>query len=444
MNFLDSLVLPQSSEHIELLNYMLMLIYFLFVPFLGILLGGATLSLYYKKKGTAGANKTALRFAKDIIDMVTINKSVGLIIGIVPILTVVMIYAQLLHQTTAATVGYMIASFIFLTVGIILLYSYRYSLSFAGIFKNVHSKEEEEEISEEIERFRSGNEKLLSKSGRWSLVFLYIGSWFFISGMSIATDPNEWNNQNVFTALMSIRVITKYLQFLSAAFALTGASILFGFFYWEGGKIIKDEYYKNYVRSNAIGIAFPGAVLVPLFLFINTVQLPEKALSGAVFAYATIAIVLLFISYHIFYSMIKYGNANFSGTLFFLILFALITIVIKDQLAMSNATQVQSAVLDRQFQAHLAEMRGPGADAVISGEEIFQVRCASCHSFETRMVGPAYNDVLQKYEGNVNQLIGFIRNPTKIDPAYPPMPNPGLRPNEAEAVANYLMENYKR
>jgi cytochrome c len=51
---------------------------------------------------------------------------------------------------------------------------------------------------------------------------------------------------------------------------------------------------------------------------------------------------------------------------------------------------------------------------------------------------------MPKYEGKKTQLVAFIRNPVKVNPAYPPMPNPGLKPNEAEAVATYLLENYKK
>ena len=47
-----------------------------------------------------------------------------------------------------------------------------------------------------------------------------------------------------------------------------------------------------------------------------------------------------------------------------------------------------------------------------------------------------------KYAGKEAQLIAFIRNPVKVDPAYPQMPNPGLKPNEADAIAKYLLETY--
>jgi cytochrome c len=445
MNFLDNFVLPQSAEHIELLHYMLMLIQFLFLPFISIIIGGMVLSLYYKKDGVSGANHTSLRFAREIIEIVTINKSTGIILGVIPVLTAVLIFAQLLHQTSAATVSFMIVSFLFFTVGIIAVYSYRYSMSFAEIFNGIKDyKSENQELTDEIKRFKTGNENLINKSGKYGVVFLVLGAWFFIAGMVVASNPNDWDNQAFIYSLFSWNVISKFIQFIAVAFALTGAVILFIYYFWEGGREIKDEYYNNFIKRTAINISFPAAVIIPIFMFINILALPVKALSGGVFAYSAAALILLFLAYHFLYSMMKEGTVKFSGHLFFVLLLAFLSLIIKDQLAMSNATQVQSAMLDKQFQIFLADLRGPGAESVVSGEEIFQVRCASCHSFDVKMVGPAYNDVLQKYENNMNGLISFIRNPTRIDPAYPPMPNPGLRPNEVEAVANYIMENYRQ
>ncbi len=51
MEFLDKLVLPQSAEHIQLLHYLLTMILFLFLPFIGAIFGGSALSLYYRRKG---------------------------------------------------------------------------------------------------------------------------------------------------------------------------------------------------------------------------------------------------------------------------------------------------------------------------------------------------------------------------------------------------------
>jgi len=112
MEFIDSLVLPQSSEHIELLHYMLMLVLFLFIPFISIIFGGTTLSLYFRKKGVDENNHIYLKFAKDIIEMLTINKSIGIILGIVPLLTAILVYAQLLHTAKVSVISYLTISFL--------------------------------------------------------------------------------------------------------------------------------------------------------------------------------------------------------------------------------------------------------------------------------------------------------------------------------------------
>src|SRR5690554_2413865 len=105
MEFLDNLVLPQSSEHIQLLHYMLILVMFLFIPFISIVFGSTAISLYYRTRGINESNPQYIRFSRDLIETLTINKSVGIILGIVPVLTAILIFAQLLHSTGAATVS---------------------------------------------------------------------------------------------------------------------------------------------------------------------------------------------------------------------------------------------------------------------------------------------------------------------------------------------------
>jgi cytochrome c len=93
----------------------------------------------------------------------------------------------------------------------------------------------------------------------------------------------------------------------------------------------------------------------------------------------------------------------------------------------------------------MAELTGSGKKATaISGEQIFKNICSSCHSFDHKIVGPPYEQTLPKYEGHVDQLIAFIRNPVKKNPGYPPMPNPGLSPVEADSIAHYIMATYKK
>ena len=140
--------------------------------------------------------------------------------------------------------------------------------------------------------------------------------------------------------------------------------------------------------------------------------------------------------------MTKEIKGTTAALLFLTLIFSIAAFIISDQKAMATSTQVHSAVLSAEFDKYLAELKGEGKVVSINAKDIYEVKCASCHKWDQKLVGPAHMDVIPKYIGKESQLIAFIRNPIKVDPAFPPMPNPGLKPNEAEAVAKYLLETY--
>ena len=441
MNFLDNLVLPQSAEHIELLHYMLVLVLFLFIPFISVILGGASISLYYRKKGLESGNPFYLRFAKDIIDLLTINKSMGIILGIIPLLTCVLVFAQLLHGTNSPSVFYLMGSFFLTSISIILIYTYRYSLSFKNIFDSIRDTHSDDpSFNDELNKFKKGNQSLSLKSGRYGVTLLFLSTWIFTAAITVAIYPGKWIDDRILFLLFSWEVLSRYIHFITAAFALTGGAILFGFFYWEGGNKNITGDYKDFVRKTVIRITLAAAVFQPLFLLINVFALPTEALTTSIFGYSLLAVILLLLAYNYLYAMLKESNLKFSGHVFYVLLFALLALIVKDQAAMGTATREHSSVLIADFEKYLADLKGSSEGTVkISGQELYEVRCASCHRFDQKLVGPPYNSTLPKYEGKIDQLVTFILNPVKVDPAYPPMPNPGLKPLEAKAVADYEM-----
>jgi cytochrome c551/c552 len=86
----------------------------------------------------------------------------------------------------------------------------------------------------------------------------------------------------------------------------------------------------------------------------------------------------------------------------------------------------------------------PATAALEKGKAVFESICKGCHRFDTRVVGPPLNEVLSKYGGNVEELKGFIRNPVKRNPGYPSMPNLGLKEEEIDSVARYLLEHAEK
>jgi cytochrome c len=434
MNFLDGLVFPQSSEHIELLHYILIMIMFLFVPFISILFGGTILSVYYRRRGLKENNPLFLHFSYDVIETLTINKSIGIILGIVPLLTAILIYAQLFHSAETPSVNYLIISFIFTAIGVVLIYIYRYSVIFGGLFESIKNLvPEEDSMGELIINYRDGSRSLGNLTGRYGIVFLFIALFLFIAATSSALYP-----------ILSLEVLVRFLLFLAAASAVTGGSIFFAFFYWEGGIKSGDDNYRSFVKKTALSLTFTGTLIQPFFLTFDIIVLPSSALSGAVFIYSTLAILLMFVVYHFLYSMIRDSNLKMSGPVFYVLIFSMFGVIVKDQLAMSNATRLNTAMLASKYTEYLKEITGENKEAAkVNGEHIFNNICSSCHSFDHKIVGPPYKQTLPKYEGKLDQLVAFIRNPSKKNPDYPPMPNPGLKPNEAQAIAEWLMKTYK-
>jgi cytochrome c len=443
MEFLNNFVLPQSAEHIELLHYMLLILLFLFLPFISIVFGGIFLSVIYRKKAEKENNNYYIRLAKEIAEITTINKSVGFILGVAPVIGIILIYSQLLHNSQITNLNYLALALIFIVVALVFVYSYRYSLSFIGIFNSFSDKNISDPfVLEDVNKLSDESQRISKKAGGFGLLFLFIGLWFFITALTIPSIYSAWNVDSLIAGLFSWKILSRFILYLLFAIALTGGMILFTFLEDEKKKRVKDEEYSIFVKQKIIRVTFYAAILIPVFLLISILGLPQSSLTGTVFTYAIISLVLLFFGYHFLYLLTKEIKGTTAALLLFALVFSIAAFIISDQKAMASSTQVHSAMLSAEFDKYFAELKGEGKVVSINAEEIYQVKCASCHKWDQKLVGPAHLDVLPKYAGKESQLIAFIRNPVKVDPAYPPMSNPGLKPNEAEAVAKYLLETY--
>ncbi len=445
MNFLDKLIIPLSPKHIMLLHYLLMLTFSLFILYISILLSGTFFSLYFKNKGVKENNLNKIRFSKDIMEVVTINKSMGIILGVLTLLTSILIFVQLLSLGQASAISYLFTSLLLLIIGLVLVYTYLYSLKFTEVFDAIKGfRSEDKSIEDEISELHSGSRHLSSSSGKFGFIFLFISVWFFIAGSTLPVYPDTFSAGNILSVLLSWLVISRFIQIIFISGAFTGATLLFAFFYWDGGRKFISEEYKNLVRSFSIRLTFTSIIILPVFLLINLVTLPNNSLSGAVFFYSSAALVLIFLAYHYLYVMIRNQEIKYALHVFITVIIVIITLVIKDQLALINANEIQTVEMGAKYTKLMQQLTGESTAPKISGEDIYKNICSSCHSFDHKVVGPPYKQTLPKYKGNVDKLVAFILHPTQNNPGYPPMPNPGLKPDEARAVATYILSEVKK
>ena len=444
MEFLNNFVLPQSAEHIELLHYMLLIVLFLFIPFISLVFGGVILSVYYGRVGAKGNNRSYLRLAKEISEITTINKSVGFILGVAPVITAIIIYSQLLHNSQITNLNYLAAALLLIVISLIFIYSYRYSLSFNRIFISFSGKEiDDPGLVEDIHKLSSESHRISNKAGIYGIIFLFLGLWFFVTALTIPTLYSVWNAENFISGLFSWEVLSRFIFYILFAVTLTGGMILYTLLEDEKKRREKDEEYSNFAKQKIVRVTLFTSIFIPVLLLISIFGLPSSSLTGTVFFFAIVSLFLLFLGYHFLYLLTKEMKGTVAALLFFSLIFSVASFIISDQKAMATATKFQSASLSAEFDKYLAELKGEGKTVTINAAEIYQVKCASCHKWDQKLVGPAHFDVLPKYVGKEAQLEAFIRNPTKVNPDFPPMPNPGLKPNEAKAMAEYLLKTYQ-
>lgn len=442
MDFLDKLVLPQSAHHMQLLKYLLVLTYILFIPYLTILYGSLTLSLYFKR--TSGKNKYNYRFAKDLIDLITFNKGVAFALGLVPLISSAFCYAQLLHLTQLSVPEYLLYSFIFLLVALIFIYTYKYTFHLKEIFELASNQSNS---NSELKTYKSSTVKLNEKSGVYGWIFLIISSYIFIASVQLASDTTRWNSPyGIFSLIFSLSAFIYYLQFLALSLGLTASFLLYKYFRPNSEVEETEKEYLTYIKNIALRIGLVATIILPALIVLGIVSKSSVTYSYNVFGFGVAAIFVLLITMNLFYLMIKESNVKFSSAVIYLFIAVITLIIIKDQYSFDTSNKKQFAMLAAnydQYRQKLNEELGIST-IVISGADIYNGKCIACHKFDVKLVGPPYKETLPKYEGSKDKLIQYILNPVKINPAYPAMPNQGLKPKEAEAVADYLLENFKK
>ena len=418
MEWLQNISLPQSLEHIELLSYFLVISLFIFISFASVIFWGTGLSVYFKSNEKKHLDDKYGKIAKDIIKLVTINKSTGLILGIVPLITLILIFAQLFQSAEVTNLIDLTASLILLSIAMVFIYIYKNSLA-------------------DLKKPRL-------VFGITGFIIMFFALWLFVAGMTVAVFHGHWQPEGLFSDLFSSLVIIRFLYFVVASLAVTGGAVLFGIFSPFAKKPIDDSDYNEFVKSRMLTVTFAATILLPLIMFVNLFIVPDTSLSGAIFAYVIIGLFLLFLAYHFLYMIFVKFSSKFTALLFFSLLLMLLTVIINDKIIISNTTKVQSAILAVEYDKLLAELKGEDVAVELNGEEIYKIRCASCHKFDIKLVGPPHNEVVPKYFGKEELLLAFIKNPSRIDETYPSMPNPGLKPDEAKAVTDYVLEQVKK
>ncbi|MFA5806522.1 MAG: cytochrome c [Melioribacteraceae bacterium] len=445
MEFLDKAILPQSAHHMVLIKYLIVVAFILMIPYLSLLLGNLTYSLYFRKRAIKENNEDLYKLSDDLIEMITFNKSVAFALGIVPMLSAMFGFAQLLNLTNASVHGYLFISLLFLFNALLLIYSYK-----NGFLFKIKISDENPNLTD-IEKNRIAKQeravRIFGKSGKYGIVLLLISIYLFCGAIQLSFDTERWESVgNIGEMVFSFNALVSFAQFIISAFLITSAMILYRYFRTNSEDSNYSDEFKSYIRDFVLLRGLLASILLLLFVVLSVMMRSKLSLSYGVFGYSVFALCLILIVSSLFYVMLKESHTKYNSSLIFLVIVIVFVLIIRDQYSFDVSTKKQYAILAANYetyQAKINEQLGIG-EAPINGADIYNGRCIACHTFDKKIVGPPYNSTMPKYEGKKDLLVKYILNPSKINPDYPAMPNQGLKPNEAEAVAEYLLTTYKK
>jgi cytochrome c551/c552 len=443
MEFLKDIAIPQSLEHFRLLVFVSILSSLALIPYLCFAIGSSLLSLWYSRRGRRENNVVFLRFAHELIDRALFNKSLIVFLAILPGLSLVFVYAQILQGTQSMGASLAGFGFLFLLAGMVLLFSYKYTFrvqEILGSYQQLLQNQSHDQSHAAVAAYQESNARAHLRSGRYGILFLCAAFILYAAAMSVTSNQRSWEMDSFFTLFISPDVWLKVVEFIFLSTGITGAGILFFSFVWERRKVYEEEY-SSLVKNLGIRFSVIGLLGLPISVLFNIVVISNEALSSLTYSLASVAILFFFLSAHFIYGYSRSPQPIALTVAFSMILFATGMLVISDNLGVGMATRTQGALLANSHNKSLEELKTSlGVVAVsFTGESIYNARCESCHLFDRKKVGPPYYETIPKYQGKKTELISFILHPEKMNPEYPPMQNPGLRQAEADSVASYIM-----
>ena len=425
MDFFNSFMIPPNEGYLNLLRFLLVICLSISTPYLGILLASTALSVGFNTRDRDIPNSTFARIAKDLMDMAAPSRTVIFVLGVLPLIVLWVIYGQWLYQSNAtAAMNLMPVGIIITIIGLYMAFYYRETLYPDG-----------------------RNSEINWGMGVGAAKMMFLGTYVVVACITRFNDPERWHLMyNPIRQLISFNIIWKHMYFVHAGVALTGAALLYFFVDWSGSKPKMDEGYARFTRRLGASIAMAMLTALPVLGFFYMVTTPHMAKSGATFNVAAAQMGLLFVIFLFLLAALK-GRQKLGQPIFIMFLAFIVLTAFTDQNSLVNATKEHTAKLiteSEEREALLAlEREAERADAmvvdVVKGEEIYNSVCITCHRMDEKLVGPPLNQVLAKYAGNMDGLVEFIQAPSKIDPAYPPMPAPGLSLADTRSVAAFLL-----
>ena len=415
-----------------LLVIILVFSFLLHILFINIMIGGGVLTFWYEMRGRK--NKDYDNLAREIAATITVNKSLAVVLGVAPLLSINVLYTLYFYSSNALTGNIWISVVPWVAVSFLMFYLHKYSWDRLADNKPVH----------------------LGILGIGVFSFLLI-PFIFLTNINLMLFPEKWGEiQGFFDALTLPNVFPRYFHFITASMAITGLFLAF----WFGRKGFKPEGLfetlpKSEIKKQMLNLALVATGLQFIFGPLLFLTLPAKGVTWGLFwvilAGATIAGIVL-------YQLWKMLNEGIQipGKRFYLVL-GLFTFLVAfmgtgRHMYRESALSTHKEMMAERTAAHWEAVRQAHENLLLPqveseagsftpGQDIFQTSCAVCHAPTTRLIGPAMAEIMPEYENNPDQLKQWIKAPGRKRMDYPPMAGfPHFNDQQLTDVASYILQ----
>ena len=403
-------LLPPELNHLRLVGPLIVVTQFVFLAFLGVALVSTVLALACRQRDTV--------LARDLAAVVSPRLGVWITLGVLPLVTLALLYGQLLYGSR-----YQILDSIVLLLPLA-------GMALAALWL-----------------YRHGGSSLIGAAGVLATLGFVAP---FINLLELVQRPEQWPLvQPLLPDLYHVEPLVRILLFVVGSLLATGGALLGVYFVWPEAKLADDLPHRQMVRTVALVLTLVGALVLPALMIWDMALPPWGVGTVATVKLAGPVLLVLWVGALIAVGLLcRPASTRGLAVLSVLALagvalevnrqHAVAEYAIRDRLALvrMNALAVEAT------RKEVQEARYPSNTPLDAkaGERIYAEKCASCHAFDVKVVGPAHKDVLPKYRGQKDNLTAFIVNPVKVDAAFPAMPKLGLSRREAAAVADYLLE----
>lgn len=405
------------------------------IVFVNLMLGGSLLTLWAQVMGLK--NKEYDVLAHEIAKTITVNKSLAVVLGVAPLLSINTLYTLYFYSANALTGLMWIAIIPLVAIAFLLTYLHKYTWH-------------------QLENNKALHIFIMALA---VLVFLFI-PLIFLTNINLMLFPEKWGTIKGFiSALMLPNVFPRYLHFIFASLAVTG---LFLFWYVGRKSYPFEELFKTMtrydVRKKAYSLTLAASVAQFLMGPLVLITLPSKGIGYnliiIIFAGAAIALPAMWWMWKSITGPQEEISKHFSKVAIALT----VTVLFMGSgrhVYRANALEPHQklvAAKTKEFQRLSAEARlNPVEEKqdvaldstlgeVAKGAAIFQQNCSACHKKDVKLVGPPMTEMVSIYHDDVKGLTNWIKRPGKKRPDYPQMPGfPMFSDDDMKELTKYIL-----